>query len=355
MKQREKFISFDVISINEGGFHIILSRNSLYTLLFIVGMEFLDTSIEKVEREIKEMKVRGALDIAIYASKAMKSLIESEAKDTSQLIEKLENAGSRLKKTRPTAVSLPNAIDYILFLAKKRRDMQLEDFRKALKNDIDAFISQLKDSLRKIAEIGSRLIEDGDVILTHCNSDTVVEILKRSFETGKEIKVICTETRPRYQGHITAKQLSKVGIPVTMIVDSAAFLAMEKFKVDKVMVGADTICANGDVINKVGTSQIALAAKELGIDFLVAVESIKFSPQSVMGKIVEIEERSRSEVLGRKMPEVSVYNPAFDITPAEYVTMLITELGVMPPQAAYLILKEKFGWELNFLRNEKFL
>ncbi|HDN82893.1 MAG TPA: ribose 1,5-bisphosphate isomerase, partial [Candidatus Altiarchaeales archaeon] len=135
----------------------------------------------------------------------------------------------------------------------------------------------------------------------------------------------------------------------------AAFLAMEKFKVDKVMVGADTICANGDVINKVGTSQIALAAKELGIDFLVAVESIKFSPQSVMGKIVEIEERSRSEVLGRKMPEVSVYNPAFDITPAEYVTMLITELGVMPPQAAYLILKEKFGWELNFLRNEKFL
>jgi len=132
-----------------------------------------------------------------------------------------------------------------------------------------------------------------------------------------------------------------------MIVDSAAHLMMKKLGVDKVFVGADTICANGDLLNKIGTSQVALCARELNIDFIVAAESIKFSPQSLLGSIVPIEERDPSEVLEKGViKKLRIRNPAFDITDVSYISMMVTEYGVIPPQAVYNILREKFGWEL---------
>ena len=306
-------------------------------------------SLEQTVEDIKTMRVRGALDIAIAAVNALSLVAQSDgAQDTKELTKKLTIAAKKLKGARPTAVSLPNAVNYIIYLAEKNKHLPLAEFRKKIVCETGKFVSEQEKALITIAEIGSNLIEDGDIILTHCNSDTVVEILKKAWDEGKKIEVICTESRPRYQGHLTAKALTSYGIPTTMIIDSAVHLMMKKMHVDKVIVGADTLCANGDLLNKIGTSQVALCAKELKIDFIVATESIKFSPQSLMGSVIPIEERDSSEVLEPgKIKKLKIRNPAFDITDVSYISMIVTEYGVIPPQAVYHILKEKFGWELG--------
>lgn len=305
-------------------------------------------SLEQTAEDIRTMRVRGALDIAIASAHALSAVAQSDAQDTKELIKKFTTAGKKLKSARPTAVSLPNAVNYILYLAGKNRHLSLHEFRGKMSCEIDRFISEQKKALETISEIGANLIEDGDVLLTHCNSDTVVEIFKKAWDEGKKIEVLCTESRPRYQGHLTAKALSSYGIPTTLIVDSAVHIMLKTMHVDKVFVGADTVCANGDLINKIGTAEVALCAKEINVDFIVAAESIKFSPQSMMGAVVKIEERSASEVLEPgKIRKVKVRNPAFDITDVSYISMIVTEYGVIPPQAVYHILKEKFGWELG--------
>jgi ribose 1,5-bisphosphate isomerase len=303
--------------------------------------------LDRTYSDIKTMKVRGALDIAVAAVKALGSVLDEDSKDTRDLVRMLSAGGKKIKSSRPTAVSLPNAVNYILYVSEKNKHLSREEYRDVMRMCINSFVREQKEALAKIGEFGSNLIEDGDVLMTHCNSDTVVSIFRKAHSEGKKIKVVCTESRPRYQGHLTAKAVSSMGIPTTMIVDSAVHLMMKKLKVDKVFVGADTVCANGDLINKIGTSQVALCAKELNVEFIVATESIKFSPQSLLGAIIQIEERDSSEVIEkRKLPKVLIRNPSFDVTDADLIDMIVTECGVMPPQGAYHLLKEKFGWSL---------
>ncbi len=302
------------------------------------------SDVDSLVEDIRSMKVRGALNIAVSAAESMKKVVIGDEGD---LMETLRCAGERLKDARPTAVSLPNSVDHIMYLAEKNAHLGGEKFREQLLEDIERFIREIENSLDEIAEIGSNIIRDDDVLLTHCNSDTVIEILKRAWSKGKKFSVYATETRPMMQGHITAAELVDAGIPVTLIVDSATCLTMETKKVDRVLVGADTVCVDGDVINKIGTSQVALCAKKHGIDFIVAVESIKFSPQSMMGLVVEIEERSPDELWLDRPSVLEVYNPAFDVTDASMVDMVVTELGVMPPEAIYQVVKEKFSWEFR--------
>ncbi len=304
-------------------------------------------NVDKVVEEIKTMKVRGALNIALTASRTMKSVIEAGEGSAEEIIKKLKSVGEKLKSSRPTAVSLPNSVDYVIYLAESIEGSEPDSYKRELLDAVDNFILDMERSLEEIAEIGSRMIKDKDVILTHCNSDTVTEILKKAWREGKKFTVYATETRPRWQGHITARELLDAGIPVTLIVDSAACLTMQTKKIDKVFVGADTVCVNGDVVNKIGTSQVALCAKERDIEFIVAVESIKFSPQSMMGSVIEIEERSPAEVWDEDKPKnLGIYNPAFDVVDAENIDMIITEFGVMPPEAVYQVVKEKFSWEI---------
>jgi ribose 1,5-bisphosphate isomerase len=151
------------------------------------------------------------------------------------------------------------------------------------------------------------------------------------------------------QGYITVDFLQKAGIPTTLILDSAVRYYMKK--VDLVIVGADAITVNGSLINKVGTSQVALAASEARVSFVCAAETYKFSPRSVFGEMIEIEERDPSEVLSpelqKKWPEVKVSNPAFDVTPHKYIDMIITEIGAISPEMAYWVIKDRLGWELE--------
>ncbi|MFH1773763.1 MAG: ribose 1,5-bisphosphate isomerase [Methanobacteriota archaeon] len=293
--------------------------------------------------KIAKMEIRGAGKIARSAAEALKACAKaSKAKGAKEFVKELEEAGNKLISARPSAVSLPNAVRFIINRVKTA-NLNAKKLKELTIKTADKFIEDSKKAVERIGEIGARRIAGGDVIMTHCHSLAVLSVIKTAWRQGKKIKVIATESRPRYQGYITVRELIKEGIPCTLIVDSAVRAFMKQ--VDKVIVGADSIAANGAVVNKIGTSQLALAAHEARVLFLVAAESYKFHPQTLVGELVEIEERSAREVANpQDFKGAKIRNPAFDITPPEYIDLIITEKGVMPPQAAILVIKEEFGW-----------
>jgi ribose 1,5-bisphosphate isomerase (EC 5.3.1.-) len=223
----------------------------------------------------------------------------------------------------------------------------VESARRSLAENADDFVERSLLAVERIGEIGSRRVRDGDVILTHCNSSVALSIIKTAFDAGKDIKVIATESRPRYQGHLTIKTLDGWGITTELVVDSAVRTVINE--VDEVIVGADVITANGSLVNKIGTSQIALAAHEARTSFMVAAETYKFSPETMMGELVPIEMRAAEEVYPgiSEFKHVRVRNPAFDVTPHQYIDVICTEVGAIPPEMSYLVIKEMLGWEME--------
>jgi ribose 1,5-bisphosphate isomerase len=303
--------------------------------------------LETAEK-IRTMEIRGAGRIATAAAVALREYAENlEADSMEQFDSMITYAANILIDTRPTAVSLPNAVR----LTTKYTAYTVEDARQEIIGNASGFIKQAGEALGKIGAIGARRIRDGDVIMTHCNSHAALSVITTAFEQGKDISVIATETRPRKQGLLTIKHLNDFGIPTTFIVDSAVRYCMKD--VDTVIVGADAIAVNGALVNKIGTSQLALAAHEARINFLAAAETYKFSPNTILGEFIEIEERSNDEVIEPEKLEglknVRVKNPAFDITPPEYIDLIITDAGAVPPGMAYTVIKEHLGWELKDL------
>ncbi|MEM3943879.1 MAG: ribose 1,5-bisphosphate isomerase, partial [Thermofilaceae archaeon] len=238
------------------------------------------------------------------------------------------------------------AVRYVM--NKVRRASSCEEGVELAVKAADNFIDSSLNAVRIIGEIGSRLIEDGDTVLTHCNSSAALSIIKTAYRKGKNIVAYATETRPKFQGLLSYRELVDAGVPTTLIPDSAVRYFIRD--VDKVVVGADTVTANGAVVNKIGTSLIALAAYEAGVKLYVATETYKFSPATILGELVEIEERGAEEVLPTytllKLTNLKVRNPAFDVTPPEYIDAIITERGIIPPKAAALILLEDYGTEV---------
>lgn len=314
-------------------------------------MEWPSEFLEIVEG-IKTMRIRGAGKIGREAARGLKIVANwAEGRNADEFMEVLKKAARELLETRPTAVSLPNSIRYVLkhSFAAYEAGGNVDDIKAETTRAADEFIENSLKALDVIGEIGAKRIEDGDLIITHCNSQAVLSIFRKAKEMGKEFSVIATETRPRFQGHLTAEAVAKMGIPCQLIVDSAARFFMTK--VDKMIVGADTIAANGAVVNKIGTSLLALAAHEARVRVYVAAETYKFSPETMHGELVVIEERDPLEVVDKKWmeehPGVVVRNPAFDVTPPEYIDIIITEKGVIPPQGAILLMKEEFGWGMG--------
>ncbi|MDI3539207.1 MAG: ribose 1,5-bisphosphate isomerase [Methanolobus sp.] len=296
--------------------------------------------------KIRSMEIRGAGRIAVAASAALRNYaLTLGSLDIEEFNIKIEEAAKTLVDTRPTAVSLPNAV----MQTKKHTSLTVPEAIDEIVANSDRFIKNATEALGKIGRIGAERIRDGDVILTHCNSHAAISIIKTAFDQGKKISVIATESRPRRQGFITIKELSDHGIPTTLIVDSAVRLTMKE--VDLIVVGADSISVNGALINKIGTSQLALAAQEARKNVIVAAETYKFSPRTLLGEMVEIEDRSADEVIDPKllkeMPNVKVKNPGFDVTPAEYIDLIITEVGAFPPAMAFTIIRDYLGIELD--------
>ena len=306
--------------------------------------------VVEIYEGIKNMSIRGAGRIAKYAVIAlMKAAEDYKGGETRDFLQYMERVGSYLKSARPTAVSLPNAVTYVLSRLRKLSITSVEEGKQAVINLAQEFVRKADEALKIIGELGSRRIENGDVLMTHCHSTAAVSVIATAHRKGKVNVVYVKETRPAFQGLITAKALAEEGLEVIVIPDSSVRYFMKK--VDKVVVGADTVAANGAVVNKIGTSLVALAAKEARVRFYVATETFKFSPYTLLGELVPIEVRDPREVVDeewiRENEKVKIFNPVFDVTPPEYVDAIITEKGVIPPQAALLLLTEDYGIDLR--------
>jgi methylthioribose-1-phosphate isomerase len=281
---------------------------------------------EEVIDAIKTMKVRGAPAIGVSAAFAM-ALAENAGED-------MEKAAVDVKAARPTAVNLFWAVDRVM-AAVKAGVPALDEAQKMYQEDME--------TNRAIGRYGSEVIDDGDTILTHCNAGalacvdygTALGVVRGARDAGKNIKVICDETRPVLQGaRLSVFEMQQEKIPVRLIVDGAAGHMMQTGKVDKVVIGADRV-AKGGVANKIGSLMVALAAKRFNVPFYVAAPKSTFDYENSIYDI-EIEERDPSEVLyvGKcsLAPEgTEVENPAFDVVPSDLITGIITEDGIVKP------------------------
>ena len=288
---------------------------------------FICETYEDVVFAIKEMVVRGAPAIGVSASYGM-ALAELKNED-------LKNAHNELKNTRPTAVNLFWALDRCIKAYKNNKSI-LDEAKKIHEEDIEV--------CRKIGQIGEKIINDGDTILTHCNAGalatsaygTALSVIRFAHYNNKKINVIADETRPRLQGaNLTAYELNYENIPVKVITDNTAGFLMKMGKIDKIIVGADRILKDYTVFNKIGTYSLAVLAKYHNVPFYVAAPYSTFDFKNDLDDIV-IEERDENEVIYidgvRIIPEgVSVYNYAFDSTPPELITGIITEKGIIYP------------------------
>jgi ribose 1,5-bisphosphate isomerase len=305
--------------------------------------------LKETAAKIRSMEIRGAGRIARAAAAELRDYAQRLATgNPDEFNKKMKFASELLVSTRPTAVSLPNAVRVVM----RYQGATVDDARMDIKKRADEFISGSENAVQRIGEIGAKRVRDGDTIMTHCNSSAAISIMVAAHAQGKDITVIATESRPRLQGLITIQQLDGLGIKTSLIVDSAVRYFMKE--VDLVVMGADAVTVNGSVINKIGTSQLAMAAHDARRNVIIAAETYKFSPKTLLGELVEIEERDAGEVLSReklaKLPNVSVRNPAFDVTSREYIDLICTEVGAIPPEMAYVIIKEFLGWgveELN--------
>jgi ribose 1,5-bisphosphate isomerase len=297
--------------------------------------------IEKVAKKIKEIKIQGAENIAraaIIAIQEFSNEIETNNKD--EFLNKIEEAKQILLESRPTEPLMKNSLNFIIMMIKKNSSKDIEYLKNVVSSYSNEILKNMEFAKSKIAEIGSTLIENDEVVFTHCHSSTVIGILKKAKEQGKNFKVICTETRPSFQGRKTAKELSKFGIPVTMIVDSASNFMMEKATI--VIVGADAITPRG-IVNKIGTSLIALAAKKTWVPFYSACELWKFDSRTLENSYI-IEERKSDEIWKTRNKNIKILNPAFDLTENEYITGIICEEGIQHPQVLIQKIQAKHPW-----------
>lgn len=303
-------------------------------------------SLREVAHSIRTMEIRGAGEIARAGANALKDFAQGyKGKDIDRFKNRLEDGKKLLLSTRPTAISLWNALQTVTKGAKDSKD--IEELRDLIVANADGFVSRSKDAVKMIGKVGSQRIKGGDRILTHCNSKAALSVIGHAFRDGKKIEVTVTESRPWRQGLQTAKELARDGIPTTLIIDSAVRWIMKD--IDLVYVGADTVASNGAVINKIGTSQIALIAHEARVPFIVCAETFKFSPKTVHGELVQIEERDPGEIVkeGEIPKSVRIRNPVFDATPADYIDSIVTEVGVISPYAAYDIIVKELGQEMD--------
>jgi methylthioribose-1-phosphate isomerase len=300
----------------------------------------LDTTDGVIEA-IKTLRVRGAPLIGVAAAMGLAVVAARRAAANGQLTrEWLEVEAERLTAARPTAVNLRWAIDRMRRIGRAAfaDDASGADVAIQLRTEAQHIWDEDAAMCRAIGEAGAAVIPPGATVLTHCNTGrlatggigTAFAAIAVAHEQGKGIDVIACEARPLRQGsRLTAWELAQAGIPAKVIVDSAAASIMAAGEVDLAIVGADRIAANGDAANKIGTYSLAVLARAHDIPFYIAAPRSTFDLSLSSGDLIPIEERAASEI--PTADGVSVYNPAFDVTPAELITAIVTDRGVIRP------------------------
>ncbi len=302
--------------------------------------------VPTVWEAIRSLRVRGAPAIGVAAAfGAVLGARRRGLDDPAEARVALADATRSLRTSRPTAVNLFWALDRMDRVAAAHPELDGPAFVGRLLEEAQAIASEDRAMCRAIGRHGAELIGPGQVVLTHCNAGglatadygTALAVIFTAHEQGKGVRVIADETRPLLQGaRLTAWELQRRGIPVTLICDNMAAQVMKEGRVDLIVVGADRIAANGDAANKIGTYGVALLARAHGLPFYVAAPSSTFDLAIPDGSYIPIEQRDPAEIthgFGRATaPEgIDVYNPAFDVTPAELITGIITERGIIRP------------------------
>jgi len=305
-------------------------------LLFVTCSDY-----KQVANAIKTLVVRGAPAIGVSGAFGLAlAALQSNASTKEELINDLNSAKNVLFETRPTAVNLAWGLEKIMEVARSCKDP--EEIKKIVVETAKQMADQDVKINMTMGKHGSKLFDDNDTVLTHCNAGalatvgygTALGVIRASKESGKNIKVIATETRPVQQGsRLTAFELKHDGIDVSLIPDTAVGYTLANNLVNKIIVGADRILKTGHVFNKIGTYQVALLAKQHNVPFYVAAPLSTFDLNSNPEDIV-IEQRKSSEVTGigekKTAPDdINVINPAFDMTPPELISGIITENGVI--------------------------
>lgn len=304
--------------------------------------------VDKLLKDVKDLKVQGARNVAKAGIRAVIWTVEdSKAKNREQLKAELQEAVKKIMHVRPTEPMLRNMVrEAVQFAASEIASSpyaSIPELKRRIVTDEERYVKKMEAAAANIAEFGAMVIPDTALVVTHCHSSTVTGILKKAHADGKDLRVVCCETRPRWQGRITAEELAKAGIDVMLTVDMGVNKYMKK--ADLVLVGADAITAMGDLINKVGTSVVARLARMNDVSFYSAAELYKYDPLTCYGAREKIEERDHAEVWEKPPRGVRISNPAFDATAARYINGYITEMGVVPPQALWSVAMKKLGRE----------
>jgi methylthioribose-1-phosphate isomerase len=314
----------------------------------LIDQTLLPNQFDQVWEAIKSLRVRGAPAIGIAA--AFGAVLGARARGLESVDSvrgALREASAHLRTSRPTAVNLFWALDRMdrLVEAEATDAPDAAALLARLLDEARAIQDEDRAMCRSIGRFGADLLPEGRGVLTHCNAGglatadygTALAVIFSAAEQGKSVHVFADETRPLLQGaRLTAWELQRRGIPVTLICDSMAAQVMKEGKVQAVVVGADRIAANGDTANKIGTYAVALAARAHGIPFYVAAPSSTFDRSLSDGSTIPIEERDPREIthgfgLATAPEGIDVYNPAFDVTPAEFISAIITERGIIRP------------------------
>ncbi len=272
-------------------------------------------SLKDLLKKLKSLEIQGAKEIAIHSLKFLRKLAKEKG-----FGKEFNQAAKKIEKARPTAVVLHNCLEII----KKEKKIKT----------INKLLRKLNQSTKEIAKRGSTLIKNNYVIMTHCHSGEALSVIKQAWKQGKKITVYATETRPKEQGVKTAKELSKLGIHVILIVDDAVEFFIKD--VDIVMVGSDAIRKEG-IVNKIGTYTMAIVAKEHKKPFYVVGNTLKLDKR----KKLVIEERDPHEIYVEHIKTLEIRNPAFDVTPWKYTKRVVTEKGIMTPGNIKRLLKHK--------------
>lgn len=303
-------------------------------------------TVEEVWEAIRNLRVRGAPAIGVAAAMGVVlGMQKSDPGPADDGWQRLREVTAYLRTSRPTAVNLFWALERMEQTALRHAERSKSGLNILLLNEALAIETEDREMCRAIGRVGAELIQPGQGILTHCNAGglatadygTALAVLFTASEQGKNIHVFADETRPLLQGaRLTAWELKQRGIDVTLICDSMAAQVMKEGRVQVVIVGADRIAANGDTANKIGTYGVALLARAHGIPFYVAAPSSTFDLSLANGAAIPIEQRDPREIthgFGQQTaPDgIHVYNPAFDVTPAELIAGLITEKGLIQP------------------------
>ncbi|RLE62588.1 MAG: initiation factor 2B [Thermoprotei archaeon] len=310
-------------------------------------MVTIDTSkYFRVVEDIGRMRIHSSTKAVFKALDILTSIV-LEAEDVNTLVKYYPNLASSLVKSRPASALMSNIIrDFTLRINNLLQKGGLELAKDRVREESKSLKDDIKRRNNTVAIIASRRISDGSTIMTYSYSTVVKTAIVNAIDEGKYVKVYIPESRPGSEGLEMAEELSEVGADVTVFVDSATRYMMKD--VDIVLISSEAVAANRAVVNKVGTSLIALAANEARVRVFALAQTLKFYPGTFLGELIELgraEPRSfiREEVV-EELRGVEVYAPVFDVTPPEYIDAIVTERGLVAPQAVVFIIRDIYGW-----------